>query len=66
VLTAALVRLQVAPLFLFFHKRFCGPLANSRFHQQPDPAHRLDSKREAAYHKTDKAIEQIVTLLGAA
>jgi hypothetical protein len=23
---------QVAPLFLFFHKRLCGPLANSRFH----------------------------------
>jgi len=29
---------QVALLFLFFHKRFCGPLANSRFHHQPDPA----------------------------
>ncbi len=27
---------QVALLFLFFHKRLCGPLANSRFHHQPD------------------------------
>ena len=31
---------QVALLFLFFHKRLCGPLANSRFHHQPDPEHR--------------------------
>jgi hypothetical protein len=28
---------QVALLFLFFHKRLCGPLANSRFHHRPDP-----------------------------
>jgi hypothetical protein len=28
---------QVALLFLFFHKRVCGPLASSRFHHQPDP-----------------------------
>ena len=27
---------QVALLFLFFQKRLCGPLANSRFHHQPD------------------------------
>jgi hypothetical protein len=32
---------QVALLFLFFHKRLCGPLANSRFHYKPDPASRL-------------------------
>ncbi len=25
-------------LFLFFHKRLCGPLANSRFHQPAGPA----------------------------
>jgi hypothetical protein len=57
---------QVALLFLFFHKRLCGPLANSRFHHQPDPAHRPNSKLEAAYHKADKAIEEIVDLLAAA
>jgi len=57
---------QVALLFLFFHKRLCGPLANSRFHHQPDSAHRPDSKLEAAYHKADKAIENIVALLAAA
>ena len=57
---------QVALLFLFFHKRLCGPLANSRFHHTPDPAHAPDSKLEAAYHKADKAIQNIVDLLAAA
>lgn len=58
--------LQVALLFLFFHKRLCGPLANSRFHHKPDPACRPNSKLEAAYHKADKAIQDIVDLLAAA
>jgi hypothetical protein len=57
---------QVALLFLFFHKRLCGPLANSRFHHQPDPAHRPNSKLEAAYHKADAAIQRIVDLLAVA
>ena len=47
---------QVALLFLFFHKRLCGPLANSRFHHRPDPQHRPDSRLEAAYHRADAAI----------
>jgi hypothetical protein len=58
--------IQVALLFLFFHKRLCGPLANSRFHHQPDPGHRPNTKLEAAYHKADRAIENIVALLAAA
>jgi hypothetical protein len=58
--------LDVALLFLFFHKRLCGPLANSRFHHQPDENDRPNSKLEAAYHKADKAIENIVNLLKAA
>jgi len=57
---------DVALLFLFFHKRLCGPLANSRFHHKPDPQHRPNSKLEAAYHKADMAIENIVNLLQAA
>ena len=57
---------QVALLFLFFHKRLCGPLANSRFHHPPDPVHAPDSKLEAAYHKADKATQNIVDLLAAA
>jgi len=54
---------QVALLFLFFHKRLCGPLANSRFHHRPDPHHQPASKLEAAYHRADNAIQQIVDLL---
>jgi hypothetical protein len=57
---------QVALLFLFFHKRLCGPLANSRFHHRPDPQHRPNSRLEAAYHRADKAIENVVQLLAAA
>ena len=51
-------RAQVMLLFLFFHKRLCGPVANSCFHHQPDPDHRPDTKLEAAYHKADKAIQR--------
>jgi hypothetical protein len=57
---------QVALLFLFFHKRLCGPLANSRFHHRPDPQHRPHSRLEAAYHRADKAIKHVVQLLTAA
>ena len=57
---------HVALLLLLFHKRLCGPLANSRFHYKPDPAHRPNSKLEAAYYKADTAIEKIVNLLAAA
>ena len=58
--------LEVALLFLFFHKRLCGPLANSRFHHQPDAAHRPDGRLEAAYHRADAAIQKVVDLLAAA
>ena len=57
---------QVALLFLFFHKRLCGPLANSRFHHRPDPAHRPNSRLEVAYHRADTAIQRVVDLLAAA
>jgi hypothetical protein len=57
---------EVALLFLFFHKRLCGPLANSRFHHQPDAQHRPNSRLEAAYHRADAAIQKVVDLLAAA
>jgi hypothetical protein len=56
---------QVALLFLFFHKRLCGPLANSHFHHCPDTHYKPTSKLEAAYHRADKAIQQIVDLVAA-
>jgi len=57
--------IQVALLFLFFHKRLCGPLAHSRFHHQPDAHHQPHSRLEAAYHRADKAIQQVIDLLAA-
>ncbi|MGA7038006.1 MAG: hypothetical protein WBZ08_06380 [Pseudolabrys sp.] len=57
---------QVALLFLFFHKRICGPIANSCFHHRPDPHYRPNSQLEAAYHRADKAIQKIVDVLAAA
>jgi hypothetical protein len=57
---------QVALLFLFFHQRLCGPLANSRFHHRPNLSQRPNSKLETAYHKADRAIQDIVDLLAAA
>ncbi len=39
--------IQVALLFPPFHKRLCGPLANSRFHHQPGPQHRPNSRSVA-------------------
>jgi hypothetical protein len=56
---------DVALLFLFFHKRLCGPLANSRFHHRPSPDHKPHSQLENAYYKADRAIEEIVRLLAA-
>jgi hypothetical protein len=57
---------EVALLFLFFHKRLCGPLANSRFHHQPKAQHRPNSRLETAYRHADKAIQTVVDLLAAA
>src|SRR5450432_1336648 len=37
---------RVALMFVLFHKQLCGPLANSLFHHQPDPASRPKSKLE--------------------
>jgi hypothetical protein len=42
---------QVALLFLLFHKRLCGPLANSRFHHRPDFQHRPDSPNHASEYQ---------------
>jgi hypothetical protein len=38
---------QDALLFLFFHKRLCGPLANSRFHHTPNPSSRSRQQTRA-------------------
>jgi len=57
---------RVALLFVLFHKRLCGPLANSLFHHRSDPNVRPKSSLETAYHKADDAIQQVIRLLEAA
>jgi len=57
---------KVALTFVLFHQRLCGPLANSLFHHEPDSGARPNSKLEAAYHKADASIRNIIQLLEAA
>ena len=57
---------KICPLFVLFHKRIAGPLAGRLFAYRPDPRHRPETcKIEEAYHKADKAIEEIIQLLAA-
>jgi hypothetical protein len=56
---------KVALMFVLFHKRVCGPLANSLFHRPPQPAATPATKIEAAYRKADHSIQQIIQLLAA-
>ena len=54
-----------ALMFILFHKRVCGPLANSLFHHRTDQALKPASKVETAYYKADHAIQHILELLAA-
>ncbi len=56
---------KVAAMFVLFHKRLFGPLANSLFHHRPNKHYVIDSKLEKAYHKADESINKIVQLLAA-
>jgi len=56
---------KVATMFILFHKRLCGPLANSLFHHKPDKRFVAESKLEKAYCKADNSIEQLIDLLAA-
>ena len=56
---------KAALMFILFHKRVCGPLANSLFHHRPDENLKPASKVEAAYYKADRAIQQVLNLLAA-
>ncbi len=56
---------KVALLFVLFHQRLYGPLANSLFHHRPDANFQPDSKLEKAVHKADDSIRQVIQLLEA-
>jgi hypothetical protein len=56
---------KVAAMFVLFHKRVCGPVANTLFHHRPAKTSTPPAKIEAAYHKADVAIQHLVNLLAA-
>jgi hypothetical protein len=56
---------KVAAMFVLFHKRVCGPLANTLFHNRPTQTTALPAKIEVAYHKADIAIQRLVDLVAA-
>jgi hypothetical protein len=56
--------IRVALLFVLFHKRVCGPLANSLFARRPSSAQPA-SKTEAAYQQGDQSIQRVIDLLAA-
>jgi hypothetical protein len=51
-------RTKAALMFIVFHKRVCGPLATSLFHNRSDEILKPASKVETAYH----AIQQVLDL----
>ena len=56
---------KVAAMFVLFHQRVCGPLANTLFHHRPTKTTTLPAKIEAAYHTADAAIQTLVDLVAA-
>ncbi len=56
---------RVAAMFVLFHKRVCGPLANTLFHHRPEPSSKPPSKLETAYYKADAAIQKLIDVLAA-
>ena len=56
---------RVAAMFVLFHQRICGPLANSLFHHRPEKTPKPPAKIEVAYYRADAAIQNLLDLLAA-
>jgi hypothetical protein len=56
---------RTALLFVLFHQRVCGPLANSLFQRRPTQTAAPLSKIEAAYRMADRSLDHIIQLLAA-
>lgn len=56
---------KVALLFVLFHQRVCGPLANSLFNHPREPQSTLTTPLETAYRKADESIQHVIDLLAA-
>ena len=57
--------IRAALMFILFHHRVCGPLANSLFLRQRTQLHTPTSKLQAAYQKADASIQHLIDLLAA-
>jgi hypothetical protein len=57
--------IRTGAMFILFHKRVCGPLANSLFHHRPKNRPPQPAKIERAYHEADTAVQQLIDLLAA-
>ena len=57
--------IRTGALFILFHKRVCGPLANSLFQHQPVDRSPKPAKIERAYHQADAAVQRLIDLLAA-
>lgn len=56
---------RVAVMFLLFHQRLCGPLADSLFGKRQPSAPPLPTKIAAAYRQADASIQNLVKVLAA-
>jgi hypothetical protein len=57
--------IRAGTLFILFHKRVCGPLANSLFQHRPEDRSPQPAKIEKAYHQADTAVQHLIDLLAA-
>jgi len=57
--------IRIGSMFILFHKRVCGPLANSLFHHRPEDRTPQPAKIERAYHQADTAIQNLIDVLAA-
>lgn len=57
--------IRVGALFILFHQRICGPLANSLFQHRPADRAPQPAKIERAYHHADVAVQRLIDLLAA-
>jgi hypothetical protein len=57
--------IRAGTLFILFHKRVCGPLANSLFQHRPEDRSPQPAKIEKAYHHADTAVQHLIDLLAA-
>src|SRR6202021_3584589 len=51
---------RVAAMFVLFHKRICGPPANSLFQHRPKRSPRPSARIETAYHKADAPVHKLI------